>query len=50
MGRKHACIGAGDTNQHLRQVGVNAPIALLVGIGQGAARDRAADAAIWESA
>src|SRR5271157_6496991 len=35
--------GARRTNQHLRQVGVDSPVASLVGIGQRAVRDVTAD-------
>src|SRR3982074_144867 len=37
-----------STNQRLRKVGVNAPVADFVGIGQRAARDPALDAHVIE--
>ena len=39
---------ARDTDQALREVGMDAPVALLVGVGQGAARDMAPDAHVIE--
>ena len=36
-------------NQHLSKVGEDAPVAFFVGVGQGAASDRMAQAAVWKS-
>ena len=41
---------AGLANQHLSEIGVEAPIANLIGIGQGIARDPAADAQVIQLA
>ena len=41
---------AGLANQHLSEIGVDAPIANLIGIGQGIARDPAADAQVIQLA
>ena len=39
---------SGDGDEHLRKVGIDAPVSVLVGLGQGTARDLASDAGVIE--